>query len=155
MLLLLAGCGPAELYDELPDLSGRYRLVSWKSFEWTEGRTSSPPDVTGVLGLVQHRVLEGQAVGNITFELRINRPDGTGLTGRRYGYIYVQDISGGFDAKPPTGGFLLSGSYVFEDGSLITTLRRIPYQGPPPLLPNGTIRWEPCGPTWQDCQQNQ
>jgi len=155
VLLLLAGCGPLEPYDEAPDLSGRYRLVTWESLEWTEGRTASPPDVKGLLGLVQHRVEEDHALGVVSIELELNRPDGTTLSSRFRDDLYTNDTGGRFvtrSVRSPAP--MLSGSYVFEDGVLVTTLvRRAPFRDPP-LMANGTIRWEPCGPTWQDCEQD-
>ena len=154
MLLLAAGCGPVELYDEAPDLSGRYRLVTWVSSEWTEGRTASPPDVKGRLVLLQHRVLDDYAMGNISIVLELNRPDGTSLSSWTRDDVYTNDTGGRFVTRSPhSEAPLLSGSYVFEDGVLTTTLLRAPYWYPP-LRANGTIRWEPCGPTWEDCERD-
>ena len=156
MLLLLAGCGPAGLYDEAPDLSGRYRLVSWKSLDVTEGRTASPPEVTGILGLVQHRVVEDNTVGTIVVSLNVIRPDGTGLSGRIADDIYSNDIYGGFLVRSDYSQIpIVSGSYLLEDGVLVTTLTRgLAGLQHTQLLPSGTIRWEPCGPTWQDCEED-
>ena len=153
MLLLLAGCDPTELYDEAPDLTGRYRLVSWKSLEWTEGRTSSPPDVKGVMGLTQHRVVGEQAVGVVTVYLQVQGTDGDSLSSWIRGDIYTNDTRGRFATRPAQAqADHLKGDYVFDNGILTTTLVRIPSREPP-LWPVGTIRWEPCGPTWADCEQ--
>lgn len=151
MVLLLAGCGPAE---QAPDLSGRYRLVTWKSLEWTDGRTTSPPDVKGLLGLIQHRVLEDYAMGNVSIVLELNRPDGTTMSSWTREEVYTNDTSGRFVTRSASSPApLLSGSYVFEDGVLTTTLLRAP-SWDPALSANGTIRWEPCGPTWEDCEKD-
>lgn len=154
MLMLLTGCGPTELYDEAPDLGGYYRLVTWKSLEWTEGRTVSPPDVKGLLSLVHHRVSDDYALGTIAVVLELYRPDGTGLSSRITDDIYTNDTAGRFVTRSPNSQVpTLSGSYVFEDGVLTTTLVRAPSRSPD-LRANGTIRWEPCGPTWQDCEKD-
>lgn len=148
MLLPLAGC---EVYDEAPDLTGHYRLVSWKSLEWTDGRTSSPPDVKGVMGLIQHRADGEQAVGTITVYLQVQGADGDSLFNWIRGDIYTNDTRGRFASKPTQAqADHLKGEYEFDDGILTTTLVRIPVSAFP-LWPVGTIRWEPCGPTWADC----
>ena len=152
MITLLAGCGPAALYDEAPDLTGRYRLASWKSLEWTEGRVLSPPDVNGVMGMVQHRVDGEEAVGTVTIHLQVQGAGGGSVWIRDD--IYRNDSRGQFASRPAYAGVdYLRGQYTFEDGILTTNLLGVPSREPQ-LMPVGLIRWEPCGPTWEACEQS-
>lgn len=152
MTPLLAGCGPAELFDEVPDLTGRYRLVSWKSLEWTEGQILSPPDVNGVMGIIQHRVDGEEAVGTLTFHLQIQGAGGRSVWIRDD--IYRNDSRGQFASRPAYAGVdYLKGQYTFAGGILTTILLGAPSREPR-LMPVGTIRWEPCGPTWEACEQS-
>ncbi|MXW18239.1 MAG: hypothetical protein F4139_10790 [Gemmatimonadetes bacterium] len=137
-ILLLACDDPTGVYDEPPDLSGLYRLVSWTSADWTDGVEATPPRVEGVLGITQHRATDRFATGEWRIGLRVNRPNGYssgGLDG-----TYVNDSFGGMAAEN-----MVSGKYTFEDGVLITKLSSpLANRDPPPLWPMGEAVWEPC-----------
>ena len=114
VLALALACDSAAPED-LPDLTGRYSLVS----HTVNGVTSTPPRVSAVLELSRQAVENGRARGGLWMEMRRQGANGVSAGGSWMGG-YAHSANGSMVMSQ--GGTPFEGDYALRGDTLITTL---------------------------------
>lgn len=112
-VVLALACDSTEPEAALPDLTGLYRLVSLSQ----GGLTETPPRISAVLGLLQHDVENGWAVGGARLSVRRETPGGHSSGGSQGEYAH--DAEGRMVMVMSPG---YTGIYTVNGDTLITTL---------------------------------